>query len=295
METRRRETGALLALVAIVLITVGWWVAALWPLPATTPEWVARARAACFGSTGSGLPNAGGWIMLVGTPLTMVAALLLMAGAELRGGCARVLRSRVASAAAALLLLGVAGGLGAAVVRVADARAGYAAELAAGPVDVRLQRTSHPAPAMELLDQSGERLPLERFRGAPVLVTFAFGKCETVCPVIVQQAREARLLLGAEAPPLLVVTLDPWRDTPARLPHVAAMWGLEPGEHVLSGPVQEVERALDDWGVQRARDPRTGDVAHASVLMVVDADGRVAFTLGGRADQVVEAVRELSS
>lgn len=50
---------------------------------------------------------------------------------------------------------------------------------------------------------------------------------------------------GASEPVMIVLTLDPWRDTPARLPALASAWGLGPDAYLLSGEVVEVEAALD--------------------------------------------------
>jgi protein SCO1 len=289
----RREAAALWALAAVLLVSVGWWAAALWPLPADVPEWVVRARAACFGKTESGLPNAGGWIMLVGSPPTMLAALALMSGGALRDGLRslggrRGGRAALGTGAAALVLL-----LGAAALRVADAsgvldpapRSAFAAE-----APVRLDR---PAPATTLVDQHGDRIGIERFRGRPVLVAFAYGRCETICPVIVQDALRAQARLEDLRPVVVVVTLDPWRDTPRRLPHVAESWGLGPGAHLLGGRVEEVEAALDAWQVRRSRDTRTGEVVHPPLVYVVDAEGRIAFAVPGGVDGIVEAARRL--
>src|SRR5688500_19433216 len=76
MEPAGREERpglALTALAAILVITAAWWALALWPA-AAEPEWLARTRAACFGSERGGLPDAGGWVLLVGEPIGMLVA-----------------------------------------------------------------------------------------------------------------------------------------------------------------------------------------------------------------------------
>ena len=52
--------------------------------------------------------------------------------------------------------------------------------------------------------------------GRPVVVTFAYAHCTTICPVIVSEVLGARDKLALHKPVVLIVTLDPWRDTPAR-------------------------------------------------------------------------------
>jgi cytochrome oxidase Cu insertion factor (SCO1/SenC/PrrC family) len=112
-------------------------------------------------------------------------------------------------------------------------------------------------------------------------VSFAFAHCETVCPLIVQDLRDAQTKVAELRPIVVIVTLDPWRDPPARLPAIATQWRLGTEGHVLSGTVAEVERTLDAWQVGRTRDGRTGELTHAGVVYVLDRTGEIAFTLAG--------------
>jgi cytochrome oxidase Cu insertion factor (SCO1/SenC/PrrC family) len=288
---------ALGALAAIVAVTAAWWALALWPLTAAAPEWLLRTREVCFGATRNALPNAGGWILLIGEPVGLVAVLALVWGDSLREG----LRAAAARPAGRVILAGatlaVAGGLAAAARLVAEVRgepftvsapADVAAAVAAGRVDDK-------APRLRLVDQHGDSVSLERFRGRPVIVTFAYGHCTTVCPLTVQAARTATRRLSGKGAVLLVVTLDPWRDTESRLAYLARRWELGEEMHVLSGGVNEVERTLSAWRVPRARNPSTGDVTHPSMVYVVSPGGRLAYALEADPGVIAAAVDELSA
>lgn len=267
----RRPGWALIALAAILVITAAWWALALWPASAE-PEWLTRTRAACFGSARGGLPDASGWILLIGEPIGMLGVLLAIAGRSLGRDLAwlmaRPARRTVAIGAAALVVIATAA-LG---VRVARAWEGgrnlYALDTGA------LRRVDRDWPGVALVDQHGEATALARL-GGPAIVTFAFGHCATVCPVIVNDLRAARGRAGRDDVPLVVVTLDPWRDTPERLPTLAASWHLGPHDRALSGGIAEVNAALDALGVARRRDERTGDMDHATTLFIVGRDGRI--------------------
>jgi cytochrome oxidase Cu insertion factor (SCO1/SenC/PrrC family) len=149
------------------------------------------------------------------------------------------------------------------------------------------------APRTPLTDHLGRRVDISDFSGRAVLVTFAYGRCETVCPVIVHTTLHARDQLEDVGPVVLVVTLDPWRDTELRLPHIAERWGLGADAYLLGGPIDQVERALDEWDVVRARDERSGEISHASLVYVVDESGRIRFAVTGNSEQIVAAVRRL--
>lgn len=292
-EARMREIVALGALALIVAITVSWWSLALWPTSDTTPAWLLRTRDVCFGTASTGLPDAGGWILLVGQPLGMLFVLLAAWGDEVSAGLRRLLErvsgQLVIGAAAALL---VAGAL-AVVVRVRVAGAEPFASSGTEAIASRLNRLNDKPKPLELVDQAGAVVSLEQFRGRPVLVTFAYAHCTTVCPLIVNDVLEARDRLEREKPVVLIVTLDPWRDTPSRLPAMAKQWGVTGDAHVLSGTPEQVERVLSDWRIPRVRNERTGDLSHPSLVYVVGADGRIAYAVNGSEPVIRAAVQAL--
>lgn len=278
---------ALAALGSVFLITVAWWALALWPVPGGTPDWLQLARTVCFNAGPDGLPDASGWMMLIGQPLGMFGFLVVVWPRAVAAGLRWAAVRPVGVAGLALALLVVLGGLTGAGVRVASASAARAPVLEIPEV---MSAAEHPrldqeAPDLGLVNQHGEVMTLADLAGHPALVTFAFGNCHDICPLVVRNALEARdRVWGPEGAPVVVVTLDPWRDTPSRLDAVARRWLLEgPADHLLGGTVEEVEAVLDAWNVARSRDPNTGDVAHPSLTYVLDREGRIAFaTLSGR-------------
>ncbi len=276
----------LAALAAMAVITGGWWALALWPVPTDAPAWLGRTRAVCFGVGDSGLPDAAGWAVLIGQPASMMAVLLFgwwRTTVEALRIAGRSRPGRVVLAGVVLLL---ATGASAATVRVASA-AEAARFTLDGPARAasELPRLDRAAPPLELVDQRGDAFTLERVRGRPALVTFAFAHCETVCPVLVREVRHARQLAvdaGLASPAVVVITVDPWRDTPARLPSIAEGWGLSPDEWVLSGELDAVRATLERWNVSTTRDARTGEITHPALVYVLDREGRVVFaTTGG--------------
>lgn len=296
----KREKAGVGALAFIALVTVAWWALALWPVAGAGPEWLARARAVCFNAGGDGLPDPSGWLLLIGQPLGMTAVLMVGWGRAVKAGLRRLGRSLAGRAAlggaAAVLLVG----LGLAGVRVAQAREAAVVQLPGEELPPSTYpRLDRPAPVTALTDQHGQPFRLDQLRGGPALVTFAFGHCRTVCPLVVEGAKEARRRLleagpgGQAPPPVVVLTLDPWRDTPARLGHLAEKWGLGPEDRVLSGGVEHVNAVLDAWRMTRRRDPATGDIAHPALVYVLDAEGRIAFAAPGRPVTLVELLLRL--
>jgi cytochrome oxidase Cu insertion factor (SCO1/SenC/PrrC family) len=287
-----RARSAVAALAAILVITTGWWALALWPTDATTAEWILRTRTACFGTTETGLPDAGGWILLAGQPLGMLGFLAIVWRRELGAGLALVTSRTAGQLATGMAAALIVAGLSGAVVRVRTA--GYEPfSTGAGDIAAELTRVNDWAPALGLVDQAGREIVLESFRGRRVLVGFAFAHCATVCPLLVSDMLDAQRAIEDDPPALVVVTLDPWRDTPSRLPAMAEQWGLRRDAHVLSGVPETVERVLNAWRVPRVRNERTGDLVHPAIVYVVGRDGRIAYAVSGSAEAMAAALRQL--
>jgi cytochrome oxidase Cu insertion factor (SCO1/SenC/PrrC family) len=275
----------------VIAITAAWWALAFWPAGAAEPEWLARTRAACFGSAAGGLPDAGGWVLLIGEPMGMLGVLAVVWGHTLRRDLERVRAVRrwryAAAGFAAAMLVGMAS-LG---VLAARAWARGQSTVVRGPgVPLRLDLSP---PATALVDQHGARVSLAELGGRPALLTVAFGHCTTVCPTVVNDLRRARRTAGRTDVQLVVLTLDPWRDTPDRLPSLAAHWALSAGDRVLSGSVPNVEQVLDSLGIGRRRNETTGDIVHGSTVMLVSSRGRLEWRIDGGWNRVGELLRRV--
>jgi protein SCO1/2 len=221
----------------------------------------------------------------------MLGILFLAFGDAVKSGLGRLARGLPGRTALALAGASLLVGLGAAGFRVAGAaerKSQIAGEADPPPTYPRLDR---PAPRLDLWDQHGRALTIEAFRGRPLLVSFAYAHCQTVCPVIVHDVLAARRAVpGAVA---VIVTLDPLRDTPARLPALARQWQLGADELVASGPPAAVEAVLDAWHVPRARDPVTGDITHPRLVYLVDPTGRVAYATSGGVQVIASLLSRL--
>lgn len=287
------------ALIAWLAVTITWWALMFAPLPLPEPA-LARVREVCFGALPNGLPDERGWLLLVLGPLSMLSFLWVGWADEIRNDVLAwwsALPSRLAMLA---VVLGIGAGIAAVGNRIALAKAAeLAAELTAGagfPADYpRLERT---APEFSLLDQHGVHIDASVFVGEPALVTFAYAHCSTVCPVIVQTVRSSwdALRLSGIPARLVIVTLDPWRDTPSSLPSLAATWKLAAadGVHVLSGEVDAVLDMLAAYEVPFQRDETSGEVTHPALVYVTDGTGKIAYAFNNpQPETLVQAVQRL--
>jgi protein SCO1/2 len=292
MTDTRETRPAFVALALVVASTAAWWALALWPAGAEAPPWLAITREWCFGIREDALPDRSGWLLLAAQPLGMTGLLMALWGGELRTTVRRLVSTAAGQVLAGVVVAGCVAGLAGAAGRIIDRdREVFAAN--AGALAAPLTRVDDPAPALTLTDQSGRQVALESFRGRPVLVAFAYAHCATVCPLVVSEALTARDRFDRDAPVVLIVTLDPWRDTPSRLPSIATQWALSGDAHVLSGPPELVERTLSTWRVPRTRNVKTGEISHPAMVYVIGRNGRIAYALSGNADAISAAVRAL--
>jgi cytochrome oxidase Cu insertion factor (SCO1/SenC/PrrC family) len=220
----------------------------------------------------------------------MLAQVLAIWGGELKADASRMSRSRRGRMALGVLVIAFFTAAGAAVTRVRGATEALAS------ADGRLVEpgwvhVGRPAPPLELLDADGAPLRLAELRGRPVFVAFAFAHCQTACPRLVHEVLAAQRALGD--PAVIVVTLDPWRDTPSRLRSIEERWEMGEGARVASGSVAQVEAVLDAWGIERSRDPRNGDLVHVPRVFVVDREGILAYEADPSAALLADLARPL--
>ena len=275
--TREHRGVALAALGAVAAVTAAWWVLALYPA-ASAPEWMIRTRYVCFGAPPGGLPNAGGWILLAGQPIGMLV--ILFAG--WKDAVVRDLRW-FGSGAAGKLVLGLTAGAMAwgGVSTVSIVRNASRTGERFSAYDPALPPRAVEVPGLRLIDQDGRQFDLQRLANGPVLITFAFAHCETMCPTAIRELLRIRGEAGRDDIPLVVVTVDPWRDVPSRLASIADAWQLAPDDRVLSGSVEDVNATLGAWGIARQRDETTGEVVHPVAAVLVHPGGSKATRFDG--------------
>lgn len=277
---------------------MGWCLLAFADL-AAAPEWLARTQAICFGQSMDGLPEPYGWIALVVGPLSMLAAFLVIFRADATGALGQLRASVLGNAS---LIAVLAATIAAAVFIGGRIQTGLTLREAQKSIPNAEEtmpegwpRGTRAAPELGLVDQHGQAVTWASLRGKTVVLTFAFAHCQTICPTLVKRIQGAAGTMPHDVE-LLIVTLDPWRDTPAALPAIATGWGLKERQRVLSGSVEEVTRVLDAFGVQRGRDEKTGEVSHPALAAIIDGDGRLAYMLSGAStDWAGEAVSRLRS
>jgi protein SCO1/2 len=150
-----------------------------------------------------------------------------------------------------------------------------------------------------LRDTTGQRLKLSDFRGQPLLVSFVYTSCSSVCPTIVQTldaaVGAAQQALGADSFAVVIIGFDTRNDTPERMRAFARAQGIDrPNWRFLSGDAREVDALADQVGFVVYPAPQGFD--HMALTTVVDQEGRIYRQIFGgvfEAPAVVEPLKEL--
>tara|TARA_R110002096_G_scaffold6305_11_gene29316 strand:+ start:11441 stop:12052 length:612 start_codon:yes stop_codon:yes gene_type:complete len=149
-----------------------------------------------------------------------------------------------------------------------------------------------PLPDFSLLDQHGNPITADSFRGQWDLVFFGFTHCPDICPTTLQTLAKSKTALidaGVESiPRIVLVSVDPERDTPEALKRYVEYFGDD--NLGVTGDLEEIRKLTDGLGIYFEKAATTGEnynVDHSAVVIVVDPQGRFAalFSAPHKAEQ----------
>lgn len=131
---------------------------------------------------------------------------------------------------------------------------------------------------LPLVDQDGRRLQLAERRGRPQLISMFYTSCQYVCPLIIDtlQKTEHALPVAEQARlQVLLVSFDPDTDTPPVLKKIAIERHVQTPRWLLAQiAAVNVRKLAAVLGIQY-RQLENHDFNHTSVLILLDADGRI--------------------
>lgn len=143
----------------------------------------------------------------------------------------------------------------------------------AAPTDDSLYQLTVP-----LEDQDGHAARLDRFRGHPVLVTMFYGSCPQACPLLISKMKLLeKKLTPAERAELrvLLVSLDPARDTPPALKSLARLHGVDEGRWMFARTSGDHVRDLAAVLGIKFHPLNNGAIYHSSIIVLLDGQGRM--------------------
>lgn len=130
-----------------------------------------------------------------------------------------------------------------------------------------------PAPNFQLTDQYGKAVSLAQFRGEPVIVTFMYTHCPTVCPVTAEHLHTSLLQLGSDAHKVavLAVSTDPKGDTTSAALNFSIEHNMQTYWHFLTGTQQQLSPIWTSYSVYAQALPTS--INHSTFLYLIDKQG----------------------
>lgn len=156
------------------------------------------------------------------------------------------------------------------------------------------------APDFTLDGSNGAKVSLRDYLGKIVVLEFGFSSCSQVCPVTLSHLAEVDKKLGPAAADVQVifVTVDPKRDSPARLREF--LRGFDPRFVGATSDPDELARVRDAYGilaeeVASKNEEQGYQVNHSSFVYLIDRKGsiRTLVPFGTPADDIVADIRLL--
>jgi protein SCO1/2 len=165
-----------------------------------------------------------------------------------------------------------------------------------------LLKEGEPVPNVSFVNQDGNHVDLDSFKGDAVVVTFIYTKCPmpNFCPLMDQQFAKIQQKLKEKNNELKVhllsVSFDPLEDTPPVLKKHAAQLGADPRLWTfVTGDRDEIDRWASRFGVSVSRalnDPT--NITHNLRTAIVDRQGNLVQTYTGNQwtpEQVIADVK----
>lgn len=150
-----------------------------------------------------------------------------------------------------------------------------------------------------LIDATGRPRTWAEFRGQPRIATMFYSSCPYMCPLIIESGKAIdKSLTPAERARLgvVMVSLDPKRDSPAALTALVKKRGIDAKRWTLLRPDPKDLRSFAAVLGVKYRALANGEFSHTSVLVLLDAEGRILArteTIGSKPDpEFLAAVRK---
>lgn len=155
------------------------------------------------------------------------------------------------------------------------------------------------APDFSLASSRDNTFTLSEQRGKLVVLGFGFSHCSNVCPMTLANLAQAAKNLGtlADQVQVVYVTVDPERDTPARLHEYLA--NFNPHFIGVTGSAEALATVRQAYGIIAQKEVHknggTYEVHHSSYIYLIDREGllRALVPFGKSANDITHDIKLL--
>lgn len=127
---------------------------------------------------------------------------------------------------------------------------GPASQAALNDAGIVLLPKSRQLPALSMIDQNGAAMPLDGLKDMWTLMFFGYTFCPDICPTTLAQIKQIRSELPeatVKRMRVVLVSVDPARDTPQQLKHYLGYFDTH---YVgLTGPVADIQKLANSVSI----------------------------------------------
>ena len=263
-----------------LLSTTTLWVLAFYK-PVNSKEWLDVFQAVCFGTTESGLPETYGWIILIFTPLSLlfVYGVAYLETIIIFFKCKKNYILKLIFSIIFICCFSQSFWINAEIkdrLLVKNQTFDFSTS---EDFPLNYPVSDITPKYFKLVNQYGKEVTLDQYKGKVIILSFIFAHCKTMCPAILHSLDNGTKDLLKDDYIVLLVTLDPWRDTPRSLPGYSKRLELTSNQYILSGSVEQVSSVLNDYQIPTSRDLKSGDIAHPAIAYIISKEGKIIYTL----------------
>lgn len=159
-----------------------------------------------------------------------------------------------------------------------------------------LIQSPEPSHDFTLTGADGD-VSISDFRGKLVLIYFGYTFCPDICPGTLGNVAQALRDMGAKAEDvqLVMVSLDPQRDTPEKLAEY--MSHFHPSFIGITGTKEQLDEVASLYGIYYQKNESAGAsgylIDHTATLLVLDREGylKLVFPFGVTADEIADDLK----
>ena len=146
------------------------------------------------------------------------------------------------------------------------------------------------------INQDGQKVSLKSFIGKPVVLTMFFANCTYACPLLVNDMQRMESSISANYRNnyrFILVSIDPKRDTPAKLKIYAKEHGLDLSRWtLLTGKSDDIMELAALLGFKYKKDEK-GNYSHSNIITLLNEKGEIAHQHVGLNQDIAETVNQL--
>ena len=258
------------------IVTQILWVLAFVP-DNNSSKFITSAKNICFGSFENGLPDTYGWIKLIITPMIFIITVVIMWYEQFSETIKNIKEKKILKIITILFfiffLIEVNYFYNNIIQKYEIKKYSLNKKIPLNKGSEYLPdnypKTNKKIEKFEFVNQSGKIINEDSLKKKITIFTFAFTHCKTICPKLIYTLKKAHNKVKNENIQLIIISIDPWRETVNNLKHSVKQLKLVDNEHYLTGSIEKINDFLNKCNFISSRNENDGDIVHPGIVYIL--------------------------